>query len=300
MQAALLRSPYNFRMAVTELAEGTDAEHLGELIGLFGIPIVGLILLVVGLLRRTRSRRQAPFPYPVIPPGNPPPGPYPYGYPPPNGPINVGYPNQPGPPAPPPYSPAYPSAPPPYPPAYPSGYPAARPRGSSGTALIVIGSVLLAFGVFGFIGRVLTVTSESERSAHVGQCVDLSSFRDNNFNPPPEDCAKPGALFEVVTKGGSSTNCPDGKVQDSTYAFLRNDTTTLCFMLNFTEGQCYAPTGTPDNPSFAPTDCDGSLPRFRVDKRIDGNADHTLCSAGTKAVSYPDPARLYCLQPLKK
>jgi hypothetical protein len=298
-------------VAVTELAEGTDAEHLGELIGLFGIPIVGLILLVVGLLRRRRSRRPTPFHYPVIPPGNPPPGPYPYGYPPPNDPSNVGYPNQPGPSGPPPYSPAYPSAPPPYPPTYPPppppypptyppGYPAARPRGSSGTALIVIGSIVLAFGVFGFIGRVLTVTSESERSAHVGQCVDLSSFRDNNFNPPPEDCAKPGALFEIVTKGGSSTNCPDGKLQDSTYAFLRNDTTTLCFMLNFTEGQCYAPTGTPDNPSFAPTDCDGSLPRFRVDKRIDGNADHALCSAGTKAVSYPEPARLYCLQRLKK
>jgi hypothetical protein len=37
-------------VAITELAEGTDAEHLGELIGFFGIPLAGLILLIVVLV----------------------------------------------------------------------------------------------------------------------------------------------------------------------------------------------------------------------------------------------------------
>src|SRR5277367_1614751 len=96
---------YNPGVAVTELAEGSVAEHIGELTALFGIPIVGLILLILGLRRRSQSRRLPPFANPMGPPGYPPPGPYPYGYPPPGIPVNPGYPNQPGPPAPPTYPP---------------------------------------------------------------------------------------------------------------------------------------------------------------------------------------------------
>src|SRR5271156_6471114 len=153
---------YNAGVTVTELAEGSVAEHVGYLIGLIGIPLVGAILLIAGLHRgpdgarlphpatpwgppgtpppgggvfvdpglsqRSRRRRLPPPANPMVPPGYPPPGPYPYGYPPPPPPgipPNTGYPEQPGPPQ-----------PPTYPPYYPAGHPAARPRGSSGTALI--------------------------------------------------------------------------------------------------------------------------------------------------------------------
>jgi hypothetical protein len=149
MQTALLRSPYNSHVAVIELAEGSAAEHAGELIAAFGFPIVGLMMLLLGLRRRSQIRSRARM--------LPPPGPYPYGYPPPSGPVNAGYPNPQGPPL-----------PPTYPPAYPPGYPAPRPVGSSGTALIVVGSLLLAFGVFGFLGRAANVVSRTEHAAHVG------------------------------------------------------------------------------------------------------------------------------------
>jgi hypothetical protein len=272
-------------VAITELAEGTDAEHLGELIGLFGIPIAGLALLIVGLRRRSLSSRRRAF-------DNPPPGPYPYGYPPANGP-GAGYPNQPGPPV---YAPPYPPV---YPPPYPPGYPAPRPRGSSGTALIVIGSLLLAFGVLGFIGRLGEVASQSLHSAHVGQCLSQSDFQNSDLTAAPRDCANPDSIFEVAARGDASGNCPDGTTDRSAYAFLRKGSITLCLMLNLKQDQCYTATGTADNPSFATATCAAAGPRIKVVKRDDESSDHELCPAGTKAVSYPKPARLYCLQRLE-
>jgi hypothetical protein len=267
-------------VAITELAEGTDAEHLGELIGFFGIPIAGLILLIVGLLRRSQSKRQHAFDGPMVPP----PGPYPYGYPPPGGQV-AGYPNLAG--------------PPPYPPPYAAPYPTPQRRGSSGTALIVTGSILLAFSVLGFIGRLADTSSQSERSAHVGQCLSQSDFQHDDLTAAPHDCANPDSIFEVVAKGDASANCPDGKLDGSKYAVIRKGTTTLCLMLNLKQDQCYTATGTAENPSFAVTDCTGSGPRMKVVKRDDESSDHALCPAGTKAVSYPTPARLYCLERLK-
>lgn len=279
---------YNPGVTVTELAEGSVAEHIGELTALFGIPVVGLILLIVGLRRRSQSRRLPPFANPMGPPGYPPPGPYPYGYPPPNVPVNPGYPNPPGPPA-----------PPPYPPYYPPGYPPARPRRSAGTALIVTGSILLGFGVLGFLGRLADVASHvgsSDRSAKVGQCISQSDFRDNVLTPAPQDCAKPDAIFEVAAKGDASANCPDGKLEGSQYAYLRDGTTTLCLMLNLKQGRCYTASGTADNPTFATAACDGSGRVAKVVKRIDGSSDTGMCPAGSRAFSYPSPARLYCLE----
>lgn len=264
-------------MVITELAEGTDAEHLGELIGFFGIPAVGLILLVVGLRRRSQNRRQAPPQTPVFAPQ---PGPYPYGYPPPSGPA-AGYPAQPGPP---PYPPPYPVPP--------------RPR-SSGTALIVTGSILLALSVLGTIGRLGETSSQSARSAHVGQCLSQSDFQDSDLTAPPRDCASPDSIFEVAARGDGSANCPDGKIDGSAYAFLRKGTTTLCLILNLKQDQCYTATGTADNPSFAVATCAGAGPRIKVVKRDDESSDHELCPEGTRAVSYPKPARLYCLERLE-
>jgi hypothetical protein len=269
VHAVLLQSQYTLRVVVTELAEGTDAEHLGELVGFFGIPLVGLILLVVGLVRRSNARR--------LPPAYPPPGPYPYGPPP-------------GPPAPP--------TPPQY---YPTPYPAPRPQ-RSGVALIVVGSLILGFSLLGTLGRATDLASHhlgTVRSAHVGQCVSQSDFQASNMAPTPQDCGVSDALLEVATSGGGSATCPDGKVKDSKYAVLSDKTTTLCFLLNLTQGRCYSATGTPQSPTFAMSPCDGSLPVVQVVRRVDGNSDRTLCPAETKAVSYPQPARLYCLQPIR-
>jgi Tfp pilus assembly protein PilV len=289
---------YNPGVTVTELAEGSAAEHVGYLIGLFGIPAVGAILLIAGLQRRSRQRRLQPPGNPMAPPGYPPPGPYPYGYPPrgtppPGMPPTAGYPNPPG-----------PFQPPTYPPYYPAGYPAPRPRGSSGTTLIVVGSILLALGmlaVFGHLGRAAFQAERSARSANVGQCIAESNMRENNSTPAPaQDCDKPDSIFEVAAKAdGSTATCPDGKRQDSLYAYLFDGTTTLCLMLNLEEGHCYTASGTAENPQFDAADCNGSATVIRVAKRVDGSADVALCPARTKPIAYPTPARLYCLERLE-
>jgi len=252
-------------VVVTELAEASIAYYLGELVVTAGLPIVGLVLLIVGLRQRSRSRQ--------LPAAYPPPGPYP-----------------PGPPAPP--------APPQY---YPGPQPAPRPP-RSGIALIVVGSLLLAGGLLGIVGGATDLAKQNrnaDRSPNVGQCIAAYNFREHTQSPKAQDCAQPDSIFEVVTKGGASSTCPDGKSEDSDYAFLRDGSTTLCFVLNFVEGRCYAAGGDDHGPLFTPTDCDGSSPRIKVAKRIDGSSNGELCPPGTKAVAYKIPARLYCLQPLK-
>jgi hypothetical protein len=67
-------------------------------------------------------------------------------------------------------------------------------------------------------------------------------------------------------------------------------------MLNLAQGQCYTASGSRENPSFAPATCDGSGPRIKVVRRVDGNADAGQCPAGSRAFSYPRPSRLYCLE----
>jgi hypothetical protein len=248
-----------------------------------GIPAVGLILLIVGLRQRSRSRQQQP--------GCPPPGPYPYGPPPPPG-ISVGsyYPQSPGPPAPP--TPAQ---------FYPTGDPPPHPA-RSGTALIVAGSLVLAFGMLGILGQATNGVSQHRSSTHspnIGQCISQSDFEHKNLGPAPQDCQNLDAIFEVASTGGASANCPDGKFEDSTYTVLGNASTRLCLMLNFKQGECYSASGDSRFPTFTPAGCNGSGFTFKVVERADGNSDTESCPEGTKGVAYPSPARLYCLQPLK-
>jgi hypothetical protein len=255
---------------------GVTAYYFGELTGMFGITILGIILLIVGLRRRSRTG-QPPGGNPMIPPGYPPPAPYPFGYPP----------------------PSYPQ-PPTYPPPYPAGYPAEPPRRRSGTALIVVGSILLAFGVLGIVSQVGNAASRagrSARSANVGQCIGAFNMQEQHVRTAtPQDCDKPDSVFEVASKGGPSAKCPDGKLEDSKYAYHFDGATTLCLILNLKQGQCLTATGTAERPNFAVADCAGSARVIKVVKRIDGSSDTELCPEGTKAISYPSPARLYCLE----
>jgi hypothetical protein len=168
--------------------------------------------------------------------------------------------------------------------------------------MIVVGSLMLGLSLLGTLGRAANLAShhrETARSVHVGQCVSQSDFQASNMAPTPQDCGASDALLEVASAGGGSATCPDGKVKDSKYAVLSGKTTTLCFLLNLEQGHCYSLTGTPENPTFATSACDGSRPVVQVVRRVDGNSDHTLCPAETKAFSYPEPARLYCLQPVR-
>ena len=131
-------------------AAETGAAVAGEIMGLLVWPVVGVVLLIIGLRKRASARKQALTPYPHgYAPGYPPPPGYPPNYPAP------GYnptPGQPGYGASPPVG-GY-QTPPPQPP---------KPK-SAGTGFIVAGIVFLVLGVLAFIGAL----SEHARSSSVG------------------------------------------------------------------------------------------------------------------------------------
>jgi hypothetical protein len=160
----------------------------------------------------------------------------------------------------------------------------------------------LGLGGLGILSQVAKSASrvgQSAHSANVGQCVSAFSVRENNFAPAPQDCDKPDSTLEVAAKGGSSATCPDGKRQGSDYSILFDGATTLCLIISLKQDHCYAMSGGPKSPTFVATSCDGSSVGIKVDKRVDGSTDAALCPAGTKPISYPSPARLYCLERLE-
>jgi hypothetical protein len=178
-----------------------DAHNLGFAIGTLMIPLIGLILLIVGLVERARSQKQPP----PMPPGY-----FPQSSPP----------SQFGPPYPPPPSGYAPQAPPVYPPAtYTPGAPdyppppghwprLQRPK-PRGTWLIVTGAVILGLSLLGGVVRAAESSNMSGSSTDsdlghlspansltVGQCVADDEF--GQGAPEPIDCSNLIATMELA------------------------------------------------------------------------------------------------------
>ncbi|SPM34173.1 hypothetical protein MRAB57_1986 [Mycobacterium rhizamassiliense] len=268
-------------MGVSVLAAGGPGYVAGQLAFDFGIPLIGLVCLIIGLRESARSRRQQRPAYPAYPY---PPGPPPMGYP------GAGYP---GPYPPRPY-PGYPPYPPPPPP---------RPKGKSGTALIIIGAVLLTFGILGNVVRVAgdmagkSHRGASDTSIQVGECITQKAYLARSFGSgPANNCSDPANIDELVYKSDTRQTCPDGKREHSLYDWFADGSTILCFAMNLKQGDCYLATGDMQNPSLSYGDCtDDRQVLIKVVQRIDGSADKMQCPTDTKGISYPDPARVYCL-----
>jgi hypothetical protein len=278
-----------------------DAHNVGVALGSLMIPVIGLILLIAGLVERSRSQKQPP----PMPPGY-------VGHTPPMAVSRPPYPPPPpgyGPPMP----PGYPPLPPrpggaPYPPP-PGHWPPRRPK-PRGKGLITAGAVIFGLSLFGaVVGPSLSSNESSSRSRLprvdsapvliIGQCVADSDFAKRD--PKPTDCDDPSAVMELVSKGGANANCPDGKGRDDNtdYTTLFWEDATMCFAANFLEGECYV--AHPDDASKSPfthEDCDDP-PVVKVVQRFDGTTDEERCSPGTKPIAYIEPARLYCLKPVQ-
>ena len=202
-----------------------DAHNLGLTIGALMIPLIGLILLIVGLVERARSRKQPP----PMPPGYPA-----RHHPPPSSDRHIhrrrpatglrrrrGYPPATYTPAAPPYTP-------------PPGYWPRVPRPKlRGTGLIVTGVVILGLSLLGGVVRAAESSSMSgsstdsdlgqpspAKSLTVGQCVADDEFGQGALEPI--DCSNLIATMELASQGGANADCPDEKVATT-------PTTPLCF-----------------------------------------------------------------------
>ncbi len=272
-------------------ASGSAAYSVGYLLGGLLIPGLGLLLLILGLVRRSSSRSQ-PSGQPGYPPGAYPPPGYPQGYPQPGYPQQ-GYP-QPGYP-----QPGYPQQPG-YPPAY------GAPPKKSGTAMIVIGVVLLVLGLLGLAGRMASRTSESSSGSGstrsgssggdlaVGGCITGDQYAKADMNLTAVSCSGAGAIYELASKGGGSGTCPDGKRDDSHYAVLMNESRIYCFILNVDEGECFDVNEA--SKRVTPVECSDPNAVTKIVKRVDGSTDTAVCSSHAKAVAFPEPARVYCVE----
>jgi hypothetical protein len=229
------------------LAASGIGGSIGYAVGMLVLPLVGVILLFLGIWKY-RARQSAP------------PGWYP----------------------------------PPYPP------PAARPTGGP-VAMIVVGSVLLVFGLAGAGLAALESTDESVPSVfsdglQVGQCITDTQYASADMSPEATDCGAREAVYELAYQGeGPAATCPDGRREDSGYAVLFNNSRTYCFVLNVAEGECFSVD--PEAQLFTPVDCTDSTATSKIDRIIEGADDLSQCPAGPQGAAFPEPARTYCVVP---
>lgn len=286
----------------TLAAAGSAAESAGYVIGTLFIPGLGLLLLILGLVRRSSSKSK-PSGQPGYPPSYPQPG-YPQSY-------SQGY-QQPG------YPPTYPQQGYPqegYQPGYPQqpGYPPVPPQPygapprKSGTAMIVIGAILLVLGLLGLAGRMASRAAESSSSSGsgasssggsgglaVGDCITGDQYDKADMNLTAVSCSGAEAIYELASKGGGSAPCPDGKRDDSNYAVLVNESITYCFILNVEEGDCFDVSEA--SKRVTPVECSDPDAVTKVVKRVDGSTDTAVCGSGATTVTFPRPARVYCVE----
>ena len=285
--------------------------HFAEVIGALSIPVIGMVLLGVGLITRSRSAK------PPQPPMGPGPYPPPSGWSQPYSPMPQGFPPPPGPTG-------YP--PPPVPPGYPTPWPAPPPvppqQKKPGTGLIIAGAIIVGLSVFGAVARV----AESSSSSHtpswlptsptfafpsitlpstaagpmlkIGDCVTNAQFASRIPNMATSDCADPRADLELASVGPPDSVCPDGHIgRESTYTALASKSLTLCFLLNQFEGRCYGP----DQVGIITlTDCADHRATLRIVKRVDGSTDSSLCPPNSESFPFVKPARLYCGETLPR
>lgn len=255
------------------LADGNAAENFGRLIGLLLFPIIGIILLVIGLHDRSKSRRaQPPYQSPV--PGYPPYPPYAGGFPP----------------------PGYPPAPP--------------PRPTAGRGLIVGGSILIAISLIGVVIRAAMAAGDPSAAENVtppvkvGQCITGEAMASGAIGAHDiTECTNPAGVFEVVSTGGRDAACPDGAKSDTDFARWTNNASTVCFIPNLLVDHCYATVQgqpTPGDPNRTDTLrsvlCTEKSAEFKVLQRYE-MADYNLCPTGAHQRIWTVPPRTYCTGP---
>ncbi|KQH79641.1 hypothetical protein AO501_20895 [Mycobacterium gordonae] len=222
-------------------------------LGAFVCTAMGVTLLIIGLRRRSARRIQAQFP-PGHLPG------YPGGYPP----AFPGYPGG-----------GYPPLPP--------------PPHKSGAGLIVAGVVLLAVSALGVVGTVALAAGRSTRLA-VGDCFTNEILDKQRWKS--KSCGNPEAVLEYAAKVDSRGNCPDGKLDSSSYLSVEHDGLRRCFIPNLLVSHCYS--SDHNGETIRAVSCGAGGTVVRITTRLDNTVDTSACPSGARTVTFPQPKRTYC------
>ncbi|TDZ98545.1 hypothetical protein [Mycobacteroides salmoniphilum] len=167
------------------------------------------------------------------------------------------------------------------------------------TAIVVAGVVLA-------IVRIATAEKRQEHradtAAHkevatyaVGDCVTIGRTQgEKSDNISHADCAQ-DLSYTVGVKPAPGQTCPGTSYSAYTWTLHDSSTATLCLAANFTIGRCYRLSD--DNHSLIePADCTDPA-SFKVAQRLNDSTDATQCPPETTHIIYPQPSRVYCMEP---
>lgn len=226
-------------------------------LGIMGVVVLaaaGVTLLIIGLRNRSTPRTQAPTGYlPGYPPRFP-------GYP--------------------PALPGYPGG----------GYPPMpQPPRKSGTGLIITGVALIALSGVSVVGTVALAAGRSTRLA-VGDCFTNEILDKQRWKS--KSCGNPDAVLEYAAKADAGGNCPDGKLDTSSYLSVEHDGSRRCFIPNLLVSHCYSSDHNGETIRAVSCGAGGSV--VRITTRLDNTVDASACPPGARTVTFPQPRRTYC------
>lgn len=168
---------------------------------------------------------------------------------------------------------------------------ASQPPGR-GTGFIIVGVLVVLLGashVLSYLAAWRT-SSLATNELDIGQCITAETYSQGRMGAESVDCNRSDATLQLVSQGESTAPCPDGKRQGGQYPMFTNDTRTQCFILNLSEGQCYAVAR-----AAVPVDCTDPTANVKVASRIEGTAEDAACDADAEVMAYPQPPLAFCL-----
>lgn len=168
----------------------------------------------------------------------------------------------------------------------------------AGTRLItrlVLALVALAVAALAVTGcSMIKDASKSDTAkAKAGDCINVIEGSMVDSKTEPIDCSSEKAVYKIASVFDTKTECKD---EQTSYEETLNGGTTafLCLSPNFKEGACYNESPTTGYKFVA---CTAPEASFKVNRRIEGQADEFLC-AGSEDIGFrtlPEPKTTFCL-----
>ncbi len=164
-----------------------------------------------------------------------------------------------------------------------------QPPRKSGTGLIITGVALIALSGVSVVGTVALAAGRSTRLA-VGDCFTNEILDKQRWKS--KSCGNPDAVLEYAAKADAGGNCPDGKLDTSSYLSVEHDGSRRCFIPNLLVSHCYSSDHNGETIRAVSCGAGGSV--VRITTRLDNTVDASACPPGARTVTFPQPRRTYC------
>jgi hypothetical protein len=179
------------------------------------------------------------------------------------------------------------------------GAPEQRRRGRGKKILIwvvaVIGVLVIGFGALVAFAIDDGKDELNQVAAlQAGDCATVSGFGTETAEVVPVACTDQAANYTVgVNLPGGAASCPAGDYDVFQQTARIGADVTLCLIPKFTKGSCYLLSST----ATEQLACKGSSGPDRI-KVLSGTTEKAKCAKGTVALTFSQPASVYCFIPL--